>query len=163
MGSLINSCGGSRGGARGAWAPPYFLDQTEAQRAEKKFFWDCPLPIISGSGWPNPLSSEDLKVWSTESDPLSSHLNINIWWSLMGWLLTRGSSYQPCSSQEWPTSIFPWQNPYIIMRITKMVTNRKVLWSFIKCWICGNVWTSVRTIRALKGQLFRQNLTWTVI
>ena len=38
------------GRSRGAWAPPCFLDQTEAQRAEKNCFWDHPL--ISGSGWP---------------------------------------------------------------------------------------------------------------
>ena len=37
----------SRGGAGGP--PPLVLDQTEAQRAEKNFFWDCPPPVISGS------------------------------------------------------------------------------------------------------------------
>ena len=36
--------GGSRGGARGAHPPLLFLDQTEAQRAEKYFFEDHPLP-----------------------------------------------------------------------------------------------------------------------
>ena len=34
--------GGSRGGARGP--APFFLDQTEARRAEKKFFWRLPPP-----------------------------------------------------------------------------------------------------------------------
>ena len=43
-----NLGGGSRGGAR--WAPrPLFLEETEAQSAEKKF-WRPPLPLISGSG-----------------------------------------------------------------------------------------------------------------
>ena len=40
--------GGSRGGAWGARAPLLFLDQTEAQRAEK-IFLETP-PLISGSG-----------------------------------------------------------------------------------------------------------------
>ena len=31
---------GSSGGAHGAQVPPLFLDQTEAWRAEKFFFWD---------------------------------------------------------------------------------------------------------------------------
>ena len=41
--------GGSRGGARGP--APFFLDQTEARRAEKNFFLETapPLPLISGS------------------------------------------------------------------------------------------------------------------
>ena len=40
--------GGSRGGARGP-GPPSFLDQNEAQRAEKIFFEAGP-PLISWSG-----------------------------------------------------------------------------------------------------------------
>ena len=40
--------GGSRGGARGP-GPPSFLDQNEAQRAEKNFFEAGP-PLISRSG-----------------------------------------------------------------------------------------------------------------
>ena len=37
--------------------PPWFLDQTEAQRAKKIFFGDCPPPPTLGSGWPpTPLS-----------------------------------------------------------------------------------------------------------
>ena len=36
--------------------PPLFLDQTEAQRAEKKFFWTPSRPLISGPGWPPSLS-----------------------------------------------------------------------------------------------------------
>ena len=57
--------GRSRGGAPGAWSS-LFVDQTEAQRAEKLFFWDRPpLPLISGSGWPLlPLRS----VSATEND-----------------------------------------------------------------------------------------------
>ena len=50
---------------QGRACPPLFLDQTEAQRAKKTFFWDCPHPppphLISGSGWPGlPLY---LKAW----------------------------------------------------------------------------------------------------
>ena len=47
---------------QGRACPPLFLDQTEAQRAKKTFFWDCPPPpLISGSGWPGlPLY---LKAW----------------------------------------------------------------------------------------------------
>ena len=36
--------GGSRGGARGARAPLLFLDQTEAPKGRKKFFWRPPPP-----------------------------------------------------------------------------------------------------------------------
>ena len=36
----LNSSGGSRGAARGGRAPPLFLDQTEARRAETKNFGD---------------------------------------------------------------------------------------------------------------------------
>ena len=48
------SRGGTRGGALGT---PLFLDQTEAQRAEKKFFLRQPQPPLSGylqgtSKWP---------------------------------------------------------------------------------------------------------------
>ena len=38
------ACGGFRGGAR----PPFFLDQTEARRAEKNFWRPLP-PLMSGS------------------------------------------------------------------------------------------------------------------
>ena len=39
----VNNSGGSRGGGRGARPlPPSVLDQTEALRAEKKFFPDQP-------------------------------------------------------------------------------------------------------------------------
>ena len=49
--------GGSRGGARGA-RPPVFLDQTEAQRAEKKLFWrpGSPLSQDLDDRAPTPLS-----------------------------------------------------------------------------------------------------------
>ena len=50
------SSGGSRGGARGAQAPPLFLDQTEARTAEKLFF-----------GRPAPLLY--LRVWMTAPPP----------------------------------------------------------------------------------------------
>ena len=40
--SSLYGSGGSKGGAWGGWAP-LFLDQTEAQRAEKNLFGD-PLP-----------------------------------------------------------------------------------------------------------------------
>ena len=36
--AIPDSSGGSRGGARGGGAPPLFLDQTEARRAEKNVF-----------------------------------------------------------------------------------------------------------------------------
>ena len=51
--------GGSRGGARGD-RPPLILDQTEAQRAEKKFGDRPPSHLISGSGWPGPLLSQGM-------------------------------------------------------------------------------------------------------
>ena len=48
--------GGSRGGARGA-PPLLFLDQTEAQRAEKYFFGDHPSPPSQDlDDWPPPFS-----------------------------------------------------------------------------------------------------------
>ena len=47
----LQSSGGSKGGARWAQASPLFLDQTEAWRAEKFFFWDqppTPFPLSQG-------------------------------------------------------------------------------------------------------------------
>ena len=61
VGATVKSCtrhadsGVSRGGARGA-RPPLFLDQTEARRAEKKFFSRPP---------PSPY----LRVWMTGPPP----------------------------------------------------------------------------------------------
>ena len=48
----VEFSGGSRGRAQGSPpAPPLFLDQTEARRAEKIFIGDRPPPtLISGSG-----------------------------------------------------------------------------------------------------------------
>ena len=53
-----------------AW-PPLFLDQTEALRAKKTFFWDCP---------PLPY----LRVWMTRPSPLSEGLDppIVVWVSV---------------------------------------------------------------------------------
>ena len=53
--------GGFRGGARGAQTPPgpLFLDQTEAQRAEKNFLGDRPPRLSKGLDNPPPY----LKVW----------------------------------------------------------------------------------------------------
>ena len=45
--SWVEGSGGSREGAPGA-QPPLFLDQTEAQRAEKKIFLDRPPNSKSG-------------------------------------------------------------------------------------------------------------------
>ena len=59
----VVSSGGSRGGTRGGAAPPLFLDQTEALRAEK-YFW---------RPGPSPLSKRE---WSTSfSLALSQDLN----------------------------------------------------------------------------------------
>ena len=44
--------GGSRGGARVALVSRLFLDQTEARRAKKQFFFGDRPPLISGCGWP---------------------------------------------------------------------------------------------------------------
>ena len=52
-----------RGRSRGG--PPLYLDQTEARRAGKRFFWDRPPFILGsglGSGWP-PHPPPSLKVW----------------------------------------------------------------------------------------------------
>ena len=51
----LNS-GGSRGGARETWPPFLFLDQTEARRTEKNFFWRPP-PTP-----PPPPPSKDLNL-----------------------------------------------------------------------------------------------------
>ena len=45
----VADSGKGPGGARSP-LPPLFLGQTEAQRAEKKFFETTPSPFISGSG-----------------------------------------------------------------------------------------------------------------
>ena len=50
---------GGSGKGLGGHPPLLFLDQTEAQRAEKYFFLETtPPPPISGSGWPGPPFSE---------------------------------------------------------------------------------------------------------
>ena len=43
-------------GTRVTCAPPLFLDQTEAQRAENIFFGDCPPPLSQGLDDPPSLS-----------------------------------------------------------------------------------------------------------
>ena len=48
---------------QGRACPPLFLDQTEAQRAKKTFFWDCPPP------------SPYLRVWMTRPSSLSEGLD----------------------------------------------------------------------------------------
>ena len=54
---FVIQSGGSRGGTRGGPAPPLFLDQTEARRAEK-FFWETgPPSLCQGLDyWAPPLS-----------------------------------------------------------------------------------------------------------
>ena len=49
-------------GAGGTRASPLVLDQTEARRAEKIFFWDRS-PLISGSAWLPPSPPPYLKLW----------------------------------------------------------------------------------------------------
>ena len=51
-----------RGRSRGGPPPPLYLDQTEAQRAGKSFFWDRPSSFILGCGWPPPSLSEGLDL-----------------------------------------------------------------------------------------------------
>ena len=59
---LIPSYSGwSRGGTRGG-RPPLLLDQTKAQRVEKKIFKTALPPYVSGSGW-RPPPAPYLKVW----------------------------------------------------------------------------------------------------
>ena len=53
---FVYNSGGSRRGAWGAQAPLLFLDQTEAQRAEKIFLETAPPPY--------------LRVWMTGCSPL---------------------------------------------------------------------------------------------
>ena len=55
---------------------PLLLDQTDAQRAEKHFFWDRP-PLISGSGWSPPphLLSEGLDPPLPQFQCFSSKFN----------------------------------------------------------------------------------------
>ena len=57
---VVLSCGTAVADTGKAPHPPFLiLDQTDAQRAEKKFKTALPLPqppsLISGSGWPGPL------------------------------------------------------------------------------------------------------------
>ena len=47
-------------GPGGPPPPPIFSDQTESQRAEKKFFLRPGSPLIWGSWWPGPPLSEGL-------------------------------------------------------------------------------------------------------
>ena len=44
----------------GGASPLLFLDQTEAQKAGKNFFWRPGSPLIWGSWWPGPPLSEGL-------------------------------------------------------------------------------------------------------
>ena len=56
---------------QGRACPPLFLDQTEAQRAKKMFFWDCPPPPY-------------LRVWMTRPSSLSEGLDppLAVWVSV---------------------------------------------------------------------------------
>ena len=67
-------------------ADPLFLDQNEAQRAEKKIF-EAP-PLISGSGWPAPSLSEGLDL------PLYPYKKENA----VGW---DGSPLKPEPCPDW--------------------------------------------------------------
>ena len=60
--SLIHTSGGSRGAARGPAPSPLFLDQTEAQRAEKNFLETVPPPYIRVWMTPPPSLSEGLDL-----------------------------------------------------------------------------------------------------
>ena len=73
------------GGGGGGRAPHIFLDQTEAQRAEKIFFQTGPPHFISGSGWPGPPLSPGLDppltdtiVFSKINKPPSSQMGLKI-------------------------------------------------------------------------------------
>ena len=56
---------------QGRACPPLFLDQTEAQRAKKTLFWDCPPPPY-------------LRVWMTRPSSLSEGLDpsLAVWVSV---------------------------------------------------------------------------------
>ena len=76
--SSLYGSGGSRGGPRGTQAPPLFLDQTEARRAEKNIFGDAPSPLSQGLDDQGPPY---LKVWirtvwgtSVEQMPFTSSI-----------------------------------------------------------------------------------------
>ena len=58
--SVYQISGESRAGAR----PALFLDQTEAQRAEKNFFKTAPLPVSRGPDDRTPSLSEGLDEYS---------------------------------------------------------------------------------------------------
>ena len=60
---------------QGRACPPLFLDQTEAQRAKKTFFWDCPHP---------PPPPPYLRVWMTRPSSLSEGLDppLAVWVSV---------------------------------------------------------------------------------
>ena len=62
---VIDFSGGSREGARGSARPLFFLNQTDARRAEKKIFGDRATPLSKGlvDRRPSPPLSLYLKVW----------------------------------------------------------------------------------------------------
>ena len=66
----VLSSGRSRGGARGGLAP-LFLDQNEAQRAEKNFFEAAPPPPYLRVWMTAPPSPPYLKVWICHCFPLA--------------------------------------------------------------------------------------------
>ena len=67
--------GRSKGGALGPWDPPpttLFLDQTEAQRAQRNFFGDKPTSY--------------LRVWMSAPPPLPPYLKV--WIHHRDWLIS---------------------------------------------------------------------------
>ena len=71
---IILRSGRSRGGARGAWSPPLFLDQNEAWRAEKICFGDRPPRYLRvwmtaphpPPPWSPPLFFDQNEAWRAE-------------------------------------------------------------------------------------------------
>ena len=95
------SSGGSRGGGPGA-RPPLFLEQNEAQRAEKNFLETGP-PVTSESGWPPPPPPPHLKVWIRHCS-LITEGSVGFWPPV---LVSSGSADKSaCSTVKLQKSVF---------------------------------------------------------
>ena len=143
--------GGSRGGAWGPGSPPptLFLDQNEARRAEKIFFWRRGPALISGSGWPAPPPT--LLIWRSGSANALSKLKKN--WAVPPLLACKifsrffrslgrapWNSFSNFSWKKIPCTFYaPWCKKWCL--ISAFTTQISGFTSLIDYWRIISLWT----------------------
>ena len=105
---------GSRGGARGTWASPYF--QAEARRAEK-FFWEtAPLPYLRVWMTPNPLPPRSLGL-----DPALVYYRV----------LPRKGEFIPRGTQKHKSNAFPFTRTVQTVQIANSPSPKNIYVTFL--------------------------------